>query len=164
MGISTPASRDGGRRPRGGLEREILACLAGADGPLTPAQVLASLGEDLAYTTVMTTLSRLNEKGALRREPAGRAYAYSLAADPEGVRSIAVAQRMRKLLETGGDRAGVLAHFVADLRPDDEQLLADLLAESRPASGTDDDAPDDDAPDDDAPDDHGPQPSRRGTR
>jgi predicted transcriptional regulator len=141
MGISTPTSRQGGRRPRGGLEREILACLAGADGPLTPAQVLASLGEDLAYTTVMTTLSRLHEKGALRREQAGRAYAYSPAADPEGVRSIAVAQRMRRLLETGGDRAGVLAHFVADLGPDDEQLLADLLAESRPAAAPDPDGP-----------------------
>jgi predicted transcriptional regulator len=137
MGITRPSSDHGGRRPRGALEREILACLAAADGPLTPAQVLAALGDDLAYTTVMTTLSRLYEKGALRRAPAGRAYAYSPAGDPEGVRSIALAQRMRRLLETGGDRAGVLAHFVADLRPEDEQLLADLLAESRPAPDDD---------------------------
>jgi predicted transcriptional regulator len=141
MGISTPPSRHGGRRPRGALEREVLACLAGAGGPLTPAQVLALLGAELAYTTVMTTLSRLYEKGALRREPAGRAYAYSLAADPEGVRSIAVAQHMRRLLETGGDRAGVLAHFVADLGPEDEQLLANLLADSRAAPAPDDDGP-----------------------
>lgn len=141
MGTTTPPSRKGGRRPRGGLEREILACLAAADGPLTPAQVLASLDDELAYTTVMTTLSRLHEKGALRREPAGRAYAYSLAADPEGVHIIAVAQRMRRLLETGGDRAGVLAHFVADLRPEDEQLLADLLAEFRLAPAPNDDGP-----------------------
>ena len=103
--------------------------------------MLASLGENLAYTTVMTTLSRLHEKGALRREPAGRAYAYSLTADPEGVRYIALAQRMRRLLEAGGDRAGVLAHFVADLRPEDKQLLADLLAESRPAPPVEDDGP-----------------------
>jgi|tagenome__1003787_1003787.scaffolds.fasta_scaffold18187620_1 predicted transcriptional regulator len=141
MGIPTPPSGQAGRRPRGALEREILACLAAAGGPLTPAQVLASLGDNLAYTTVMTTLSRLHEKGALLREPAGRAYAYSLTADPEGVRSIALAQRMRRLLETGGDRAGVLAHFVADLRPEDEQLLADLLAESRPPAPVDEDGP-----------------------
>jgi predicted transcriptional regulator len=132
MGIPTPPSHPGRRRPRGALEREILACLAAADNPLTPAEVLAALGRDLAYTTVMTTLSRLHDKGALRREPAGRAYAYSLTGDPEGARSIAVAQRMRRLLETGADRAGVLTHFVADLGPEDEQLLADLLAEVRP--------------------------------
>jgi predicted transcriptional regulator len=138
MGIVAASSRQGGRRPRGGLEREILACLAAADAPLTPAQVLASVDEELAYTTVMTTLSRLHEKGALQREPAGRAYAYSLAVDPDGARNIAVAQRMRRLLDTGGDRAGVLAHFVADLQPEDEQLLADLLAEPRPASALDD--------------------------
>src|SRR3954468_11539003 len=141
MGTATPPSRHGGRRPRGALEREILACLAAAGGPLTAAQGLASLDADLAYTTVMTTLSRLHEKGALRREPAGRAYAYSPAADPEGVRSIAAAQHMRRLLETGGDRAGVLAHFVADLQPEDEQLLSDLFAESRPSPAPDDDGP-----------------------
>src|SRR6478672_6154559 len=141
MGMSTPPPPHGRRRPRGALEREILARLAAADGPLTPSQVLASLDGDLAYTTVMTTLSRLHEKGVLRREPAGRAYAYSLTSDPEGVHSIAVAQRMRRLLETGGDRAGVLAHFVADLEPDDEQLLVDLLTDSRPAPRLDDDGP-----------------------
>src|SRR3954466_8956282 len=141
MGISTSPPPKGGRRPRGALEREILACLAEADDSLTPAQVLASLDQELAHTPIMTTLSRLHEKGFLRREPAGRAYAYSLADDPEGVRSIAVAQRMRRLLETGADRAGVLAHFVADLRPEDEQLLADLLAESRPPAPVDEDGP-----------------------
>jgi predicted transcriptional regulator len=139
MGLRRPPHRPGGRRPRGALEREILACLAVATGPLTPADVLAGLGDDLAYTTVMTTLSRLHEKGVLRREPAGRAYAYSLNADPDAARSIAVAQRMRRLLDAGADRAGVLTHFVADLAPEDEQLLSALLAESQPPSGADDD-------------------------
>ena len=35
---------------------------------------------------------------------------------------------MRRVLDEGGDRAGVLARFVADLSPEDEQLLAGLLA------------------------------------
>ena len=140
MGMSTPPSPRGARRPRGALEREILACLAAADGPLTPGEVLAWLGDDLAYTTVMTTLSRLHEKGELRREPAGRAYAYAPVPDPQGARSSAVAQRMRRLLdETGGDRAGVLARFVADLRPEDERLLLDLLADTRPDPAPDED-------------------------
>jgi predicted transcriptional regulator len=118
-----------GRRPKGGLERQVLAALVAAGRPLTPGEVLAELGGDLAYTTVMTTLSRLHEKGALRREQVGRAFAYSPAGDAGSVETIAVAQRMRRVLETGGDRAGVLAHFVADLPAEDEQLLAELLAE-----------------------------------
>ncbi len=116
-------------RPRGALERQVLASLAAAGRPLTAGEVLADLGGDLAYTTVMTTLSRLYAKGALTRERAGRAYAYSPAGDPAAVGASVTAVRMRRLLESGTDRAGVLARFVADLRPEDEQLLADLLSD-----------------------------------
>jgi predicted transcriptional regulator len=145
MGATTTGSGQvGPRRPRGALERDILACIAAATGPMTPGEVLAAVGGNLAYTTVMTTLSRLHEKGVLRREAAGRAYAYSLTADPDGVRNIAVAQRMRRLLDTGHDRAGVLAHFVADLAPEDEQLLLGLLADPKPEpAGSADDSPTD---------------------
>src|SRR4051812_49926529 len=71
----------GGRR-RGALEQEVLVCLGAAGRPLTVAEVLTELGGDLAYTTVLTALSRLHAKGALSREPAGRGYAYALPGDP----------------------------------------------------------------------------------
>src|SRR3954464_2119262 len=116
-----------GRR-RGALEQEVLGCLAAAGRPLTVAEVLADLGGDLAYTTVLTALSRLHGKGALRREPAGRAFAYSPAADPAAMGASVTARRMSRLLDSGEDRAGVLARFVADLSPADEQLLTELLA------------------------------------
>jgi predicted transcriptional regulator len=125
-------SRAPERRARGQLERQVLACLAGAERPLTPSEVLQSIGGGLAYTTVMTTLTRLFEKGALQREAVGRAYAYSLAADPTVLQSVLVAQRMRRVLDAGKDRAGVLTRFVADLTPEDERLLADLLGDVRP--------------------------------
>ena len=131
-------SRKAGRRPRGGLEQQILACVSSAGRPLTAGEVLAEVGGGLAYTTVMTTLSRLHDKGALDRRPSGRAYAYSLPGDPAALRSIAVAQRMRRLLDAGDDRAGVLARFVADLRPEDERLLAELLADLLPESDRED--------------------------
>jgi hypothetical protein len=38
---------------------------------------------------------------------------------------------MSRLLDSREDRAGVLARFVADLRPEDEQLLTELLADGR---------------------------------
>ena len=117
-------------RPRGALERDVLACLAAADQPLSPGQVRAELGDHLAYTTVMTTLSRLYAKGALSRQPAGRGYAYSLPGGPDGAQASMTAHRMLRLLDAGGDRAGVLSRFVADLRPEDEALLTGLLAEA----------------------------------
>jgi predicted transcriptional regulator len=76
----------GGARPRGALGAEVLACLAGA-GDMTPAQVQAELGGQLAYTTVMTTLSRLHRKGAIERSPAGRGFRYSLVGGPGRARS-----------------------------------------------------------------------------
>src|SRR3954454_3305038 len=120
----------GGRR-RGGLEQEVLACLAAAGRPLTVAEVLAELGDGLAYTTVMTALSRLHAKGALTRRPAGRGYAYAVPADPTVMGASVTARRMSRLLDSGEDRAGVLARFVADLSPDDERLLTELLTEGR---------------------------------
>ena len=119
--------RGPGRRSPGALEQEVLACLVAAGRPLTPNEVLADMGGELAYTTVMTTLARLHKRGLAEREPSGRAYAYRPASDPQAAQSIAVAAQMRRLLVQGGDRAGVLAHFVADLGPEDERLLTELL-------------------------------------
>jgi predicted transcriptional regulator len=118
-------------RSRGALEQEVLGCLAVAGRPLTVAEVLADLGDDLAYTTVMTALSRLHTKGALLRESSGRAFAYSLVADPATMAASVTARRMTRLLDSGQDRADVLARFVADLSPEDERMLTDLLAEGR---------------------------------
>ena len=125
----------GDRRDRGALEREVLAALAAAGRPLTPAQVLTDLGGELAYTTVMTTLSRLHRKGALARQRAGRAFAYGLAAAPEQVGAALTATRMRRLLEADADHTAVLARFVADLDPADEQLLTRLLGSPDPPAG-----------------------------
>jgi len=115
-------------RPRGALEREVLACLAAAGRPLSPGEVRAELGDDLAYTTVMTTLSRLHGKGALSRQRAGRGYAYGLPGGADAAQASMTAHRMLLLLDAGEDRAGVLSRFVADLRPEDEELLNGLLA------------------------------------
>lgn len=112
-----------GRRPAGALENEVLAALWAAPGPMTPAQVQESLGSGLAYTTVMTILSRLHEKGAVTRERAGRAYAYAAVLDQSGI----AAAQMRALLDRGTDRTAVLAQFVDGLSRDDERALGALM-------------------------------------
>jgi predicted transcriptional regulator len=116
------------RRPSGGLEHEVLAVLAAARTAMTPAEVQAALDDDLAYTTVMTALTRLHEKGAVTRNRAGRGYAYTWAADT----STLTARRMRRLLDHGDNRESVLASFVAELAPEDGRLLAQLLDQEQP--------------------------------
>ncbi|MBS1860813.1 MAG: BlaI/MecI/CopY family transcriptional regulator [Actinobacteria bacterium] len=115
------------RRPAGALEGEVLAALWAADGPLTPAEVRDELGGDLAYTTVMTALTRLHEKGSVRREKAGRAFAYTPVLDEAGT----TAARMRELLDSGDGREAVLTRFVGSLSGEEERFLADLLSEGR---------------------------------
>jgi predicted transcriptional regulator len=125
------------RRPAGSLESEVLAALWAADRPLTPGEVSEAVGGELAYTTVQTILTRLHRKGAVEREPAGRAHAYRPVIDDAGL----AAQRMRAMLDRGGDHAAVLTRFVGTLTPDDEATLAKLLGDhqagDRPASEVD---------------------------
>jgi predicted transcriptional regulator len=115
------------RRPAGGLEAEVLAALWATGRPLTPRDVQQELGGELAYTTVMTALSRLHEKGAVERRRRGRAYAYTPVLDQAGI----AASRMREVLEDGADRRAVLARFVGSLSTQDERLLSELLRDAR---------------------------------
>lgn len=115
-------------RTSGSLERDVIACLAAADEPMTPAEVQGELGGELAYTTVMTTLFRLYEKQALTRTPRGRAYAYELVGGTEGARASVTAHQMHKLLAADQDRASVLSRFVDNLDDETGRLLRDLLA------------------------------------
>ncbi len=111
------------RRESGGLEAEVLAALWAADTPLTPGEVVDAVGGDLAYNTVQTILTRLYQKGAVRRELAGRAHAYTPLLDEAGL----AARRMRAVLDRGGDQAAVLSRFVGTLSPEEEKTLSRLL-------------------------------------
>ncbi|MGW7689691.1 BlaI/MecI/CopY family transcriptional regulator [Streptomyces asiaticus] len=113
------------RRPAGELEAAVMAALWASDTPLTPAQVQAELSSGLARTTVTTILSRLYDKGTLERARQGRGYAYRPIQDPHGLTAL----RMHGELDRDSDRETVLARFVAQLGPDDEQVLRRLLEE-----------------------------------
>lgn len=115
----------GERRPGGTLEAEVLALLHSTHQALIPGEVLARLGEALSYSTVVTVLSRLFDKGLLTRSKQGRAYAYAPVTDAAGL----TARRMRRVLESGPDRETVLTRFVADLSTQDEELLRQLLGD-----------------------------------
>lgn len=114
------------RRGQGELEGLVLAALRAADGPATAGWVQERLGGDLAYTTVITILTRLLEKNAVTRERAGRSFAWTPASDQAGL----AARKMRKVLDNERDREAVLASFVTGLDAQDEQLLRDLLGQA----------------------------------
>lgn len=115
------------RRANGSLESEVLAALWAADRPLTTGEVVDAVGGGLAYTTVQTILTRLHAKGAVERQQAGRAHAYTPVLDDAGL----AAHRMRALLDKGGDRAAVLSRFLGTLSAEDEATLAQLLTTQR---------------------------------
>jgi predicted transcriptional regulator len=117
------------RRAAGELEAAALAVLQASSSALTPAQVLDRLGGGLAYTTVVTILSRLHGKGVLTRLRSGRAYSYAPVADEPGL----AARRMRGVLDAEADREAVLARFVSQLSPEDEDLLRRVLADPDPS-------------------------------
>ncbi|MDI2126163.1 BlaI/MecI/CopY family transcriptional regulator [Yinghuangia seranimata] len=116
-------SRHRARRGPGELEAEVLALLWVADGARTATEVQDALGAGLAYSTVVTIMSRLHDKGLLSRTRRGRSYAYRPVADEAGL----AARRMRQVLDRESDRAAVLASFVSDLSAEDEATLRELL-------------------------------------
>jgi predicted transcriptional regulator len=111
------------RREAGELESEVLAALWAAARPLTPGEVREELGGSLAYTTVMTTLSRLHDKGVVDRRRSGRGYAYS----PSVREADLAARQFRMLLDRGHDSDAVLQGFVSELSADEERVLRALL-------------------------------------
>ncbi|MGR3932298.1 BlaI/MecI/CopY family transcriptional regulator [Streptomyces sp. BRA346] len=119
----------GRRRGQGELEAQVLAALREAPEPASAAWVQEKLGGALAYTTVITILTRLLAKGAVTREKAGRSFVWTAAADEAGLAAL----RMRRVLDKEDDREAVLASFVTGLSQQDEQMLRELLARAREA-------------------------------
>ena len=124
------------RRGAGELEAEVMAVLQAAGQPLSPGAVQQRLpggpgGGVLAYTTVVTILSRLHAKGVLDRRKSGRAFLYQPVADEPGM----AARRMAHVLDAEPDREAVLARFVSGLSGSDEDLLRRMLGEGMAGGG-----------------------------
>ncbi|WP_405458304.1 BlaI/MecI/CopY family transcriptional regulator [Streptomyces sp. NBC_00101] len=112
------------RRGQGELEAQVLAAVRAGAGPVTAGWVRDRLGGGLAYTTVITILSRLHAKNAVTRTREGRSYTWANASDEAGLAAL----RMRRVLDAERDREAVLARFVSALTPGDEERLRALLS------------------------------------
>ncbi len=117
------------KRPMGELEAAVMDVLWDKGGWVTPGEVHENLvGErPLAYTTVMTILVRLWDKGLLERQRDGRAYAYH----PLKSREDYVAARMGQLLASAGDRSVILTRFLDTIDPADRTQLRRMLLKGR---------------------------------
>jgi len=109
----------------GELEAQVMDVLWDCDGWMTPGAVHGVLNpaRPIAYTTVMTVLVRLWQKGRLERERRGRAYAYH----PVASREAFAAARMNQVLDAVDDRSAVLSRFLDDLDPAERSQLRTLL-------------------------------------
>ncbi|MFE7897785.1 BlaI/MecI/CopY family transcriptional regulator [Streptomyces sp. NPDC057424] len=114
-----PPLRGRPRRGAGELEASVLAALGSAPGPVTAGWVREQIDPSLAYTTVVTTLTRLHGKQAVVRRRDGRSYVWRAVADAAGL----AARRMHQILDQEDDRGAVLSRFIAELPPDEERLL-----------------------------------------
>jgi predicted transcriptional regulator len=87
----------------GPLEKEVMDCLW-PDERKAVREVHRCLKEerDIAYTTVMTVMNRLTDKGFLTRERQGRAYIYS----PRQTRKQAIRKMVGGVLESFVDQFG----------------------------------------------------------
>lgn len=115
----------------GELERAVMDVLWSATEPLTARDVAERLPErDLATTTVLTVLSRLERKNVVRRDRSGRAHTYLAVARREDH----VAELMREVLGSAPDhdRAAVLARFVGTVTDEEAEALRRALNEERP--------------------------------
>ncbi|MER5959874.1 BlaI/MecI/CopY family transcriptional regulator [Streptomyces longhuiensis] len=125
-----PNKRRDEKRQHGELVADVLAVLWQAGQPMTAHQVNAALDRGLARTTMATILSRLYDKGTLRRMPVARGFAYEPVQDEAGL----VAGRMRRELESDPRRDLVLKRFVSSLSEGDEETLRRLLLEAEDES------------------------------
>lgn len=100
----------------GPLEMKVLGLLDGK-GPKAVADIqqeLLGAGDDLAYTTVMTVLTRLHQKGVVRRTKESRRYLYALAPGARAVERGVLAR-----LRDGLFRKDRLRPIVALIQEDD---------------------------------------------
>jgi predicted transcriptional regulator len=89
-------------------------------GSATVAEVRDMLADELAYTTVLTVLRVLEEKGYVGHEEEGRAHRYHPLVERQAAGRSAVRRLTRKLFK--GSPEMLLTHLVSDRNLSDEEI------------------------------------------
>ena len=80
-------------------------------------------GKELAVTTVLTVLSRLEKKGLVERERGMRPHRYQAVSSREDH----TAELMHEVLGSAPDREAVLARFIGSVTDSEAETLRKLL-------------------------------------
>ena len=98
-------------------------------GSATVAEVRDELPEKLAYTSVLSALQTLEEKGYVKHAPHGRAYKYSATIGAERAGGSAIARIRDAIFHGFAER--MFAQLVSDKKLSREELerMRGLLAE-----------------------------------
>lgn len=107
----------------GDLERSVMTLLWDSEESLSANEVRDRLGEDLAVTTVLTVLSRLEKKGMAHRERSTRPHRYSATASREEH----TVEMLNEVLGTASDREAVLARFIGGVSDSEAAALRRIL-------------------------------------
>ena len=89
-------------------------------GPATVAEVKETLADPMAYTTVLTVLRRLEEKGYVGHAEEGRAHRYHPLIESKQVRESAIDRLTRRMFD--GSAAMLLSHLVTNEKLTDAEL------------------------------------------
>ena len=81
-------------------------------GSATVTEVREALHDELAYTTVLTVLRTLEDKGYVTHEEEGKAHRYVPAVEREAAAGSAVGKMLKKLFS--GSPEMMLTHLVSD--------------------------------------------------
>ena len=100
-------------------ELDVMSILWRA-GSGTVAEVKEGLPDELAYTSVLSALQTLEDKGFVRHEAAGRAYRYFPTVEPQRAGGSAL-ERIREAIFQGS-AASMFAQMVSDRGLSREEL------------------------------------------
>ncbi|MEU9345097.1 BlaI/MecI/CopY family transcriptional regulator [Streptomyces sp. NPDC048278] len=109
----------------GELEDAVMTRVWKWNRPVTVREVLEDLQQErsIAYTTVMTVLDNLHQKGWVRREAEGRAYRY----EAVSTRAAYAAALMNDAWSQSDNPAAALVAFFGMMSDEQRQALQDAV-------------------------------------
>ncbi|WP_369171374.1 BlaI/MecI/CopY family transcriptional regulator [Streptomyces sp. R28] len=112
-------------RPLGELEDAVMTRVWKWNRPVTVREVLEDLQQErsIAYTTVMTVLDNLHQKGWVRREAEGRAYRY----EAVSTRAAYAAALMNDAWSQSDNPAAALVAFFGMMSEEQRTSLRDAV-------------------------------------
>lgn len=118
----------------GELETQVMEIVWEAQEPVSVSDVVKTLSKKrtIAYTTVMTIMGRLTDKGLLKRTSLGKAYFYKPTYSKDTFLTRVSRQIIKNLASSFGETA--IAHFADELEnitPQKKQKLIKILKEAK---------------------------------